>query len=279
LLVFRQALLRAIHFGKEKSMSRKAFFAAFIIDEDTYTSAPGPADHHYVAGDLAQSSFGEQPGVSNIIVWSSAADLVADHRQRGPMTVGHLTGDQPASNPRFRHAPEACPSNHWNRGDDVCADCGADLGTANNDLLAPPPDATPSFRDQLVLTMRDALAFEYYEVRPCIERDRHVTSYRGEDEFSAELARSQEARRKFRAFWSLYGVDRNAVTAIGDFVSKDAAHEVMNAILAIPAAVRNALQDGRSAGCRDRSTVDQTTQSAADWLDDMINQSSNGQRI
>lgn len=29
-----------------------------------------------------------------------------------------------------------CPSNHWNRGDDVCADCGADLN--------PPPD-TPQF--------------------------------------------------------------------------------------------------------------------------------------
>jgi hypothetical protein len=142
-----------------------------------------------------------------------------------------------------------------------------------------PADGTTSFRDHLASTMRDSPAFEYYEVRPCIERDRHVTSYRDEDEFSAELARSQEARREFRAFWSLYGLDRNAATAIGDFISKDAAHEVMNAILAVPAAVRNALQDARPARGQNRSTVDQTAQSAADWLDDMINQSSNSERI
>lgn len=32
-----------------------------------------------------------------------------------------------------------CPSNHWNDGDDVCADCGADLnapGRHTPDLLA-----------------------------------------------------------------------------------------------------------------------------------------------
>jgi len=27
----------------------------------------------------------------------------------------------------FAHQPGRCPSNHWNRGDDICADCGADL--------------------------------------------------------------------------------------------------------------------------------------------------------
>lgn len=27
----------------------------------------------------------------------------------------------------FAHQPEACPSNHWNGGDDICADCGEDL--------------------------------------------------------------------------------------------------------------------------------------------------------
>lgn len=33
-------------------------------------------------------------------------------------------------------------------------------------------------RDHLSPTMRETLAFEYFEVRPCIERDRQVTSYR-----------------------------------------------------------------------------------------------------
>lgn len=27
----------------------------------------------------------------------------------------------------FAHEPDACPSMHWNGGDDICADCGADL--------------------------------------------------------------------------------------------------------------------------------------------------------
>nr|WP_295468862.1 hypothetical protein [Mesorhizobium sp.] len=106
-----------------------------------------------------------------------------------------------------------------------------------------------------------------------------MTSYRDEDEFAAELARSQRAGREFHAFWSVYGVDRNANTAIGDFVSKDAAHEVMNAILAIPAAVSNALQGDQPTRKQDGAGSAHTARSVADWLGDMINQSSNDQRI
>lgn len=260
-------------------MVRKAFFAAFIIDEESYTPEPGPVDHHFVAADLSQSGFGEQPGVSHIVVWNSAADLIADHCQRGPISVDYLSDDQPAPNPRFVHTPETCTSNHSNYGHDIGADCGADLSATSTVVAKPPAGDAPSFRDQLFPTMRDTLAFEYYEVRPCIERDRQVTSYRDEDEFEAELAKSPQAGREFRAFWSLYGVDRNTTSAIGDFVSKDAAHEVMNAILAIPAAARNALQAARPAGGGKRDSIDRAIRSATDWLEDMINQSSNDQRI
>jgi hypothetical protein len=263
-------------------VARKAFFAAFIVDEDNYTPEPGPVDHHFVAADLAQSGFGEQPGVSQIIVWNSAADLVADHCQRGPISVDYLSGDQPAPKSRFVHTPETCPTNHRNHrnhGNDIGADSGADLSATLNHVAKPPAGDSPSFRDQLFPTMRETLAFEYYEVRPCIERHRQVTSYRDEDEFEAELARSPQAGREFRAFWSLYGVDRNTTSAIGDFVSKDAAHEVMNAILAIPAAARNALQAARPAGGGRSDSIDRAIRSATDWLEDMINQSSNDQRI
>lgn len=27
----------------------------------------------------------------------------------------------------YDYTPEACPSKHWNGGDDVCTDCGSDL--------------------------------------------------------------------------------------------------------------------------------------------------------
>ena len=67
--------------------------------------------------------------------------------------------------------------------------------------------------------------------------------------------------------------------AMGDSISKDAAHEVMNAILAIPAAARDAINAQNSARRQNGADCDKAAQMAADWLDDMINQSSNNQRI
>jgi len=142
----------------------------------------------------------------------------------------------------------------------------ADLGASDRRRYRRTPPRSPTVADL---------------VRPgdTVESDSKVTSYRDEEELGAELAKFQTERREFRAFWSLYGVDRNATTAIGDFVSKDTAHEVMNAILAIPAAARNALQGVRPEGNKSRNGMEQAARSAADWLDDMINQSSNDQRV
>lgn len=258
-------------------MARKAFFAAFVVDEEAYTPEPGPVDRHFVIADLAQSSFGEQSGVSNFMVWESAADMIADHRERGPITVDYLLGDASERSRDFAQRPNVCPSNHWNRGDDICSDCGIDLNVSK--AAVPHPTIRPSFRDHLSPTMRETLAFEYFEARPRIERDRQVTSYRDEDEFTAELTRARKSGRELRAFWSLYGVDRSSTMAIGDFVSKDAAHEIMNAILAIPAAARAAINAENSARRQNSADCDKAAQMAADWLDDMINQSSNNQRI
>jgi hypothetical protein len=140
--------------------------------------------------------------------------------------------------------------------------------------------ARSSFRNHLSAAMRNAPAFEYYEVRPCIEMDGEVTSWRDEGEFFAELTRARGSGRAFRTFWSIYGMGADARMAIGDFVSKEAAHEVMNAILAVSAAVRNALdaeiirrQD------HDGAEIQKAVQAATVWLDDLINQSSGEQRI
>lgn len=177
------------------------------------------------------------------------------------------------------YTPETCPSKHWNRGDDICADCGADL---NSGAVTQPDRATTrtKFRDHLSPTMRTALAFEYYEVRPCIERDRQIASYADEQDYAADLTAAQKSGEEFRTFWSLYGVDDTGVhTAIGDFISKDTAHEVMNAILAVPAAARNAIHAATAAKPRNTGDVGTGARAAADWLDDMINQSSNDQRV
>ncbi len=260
-------------------MARKAFLAAFIIDESTYTPEPGPVDNHFIAADLAQSNFGTQSGVSHIVVWNCVDDLIAEDQQRGPITVDYLLEDGSRHDQAFPHTPEACPSRHWNRGDDICADCGADLNPLTPDAVTSPHALRFSFRDQLSPTMRDTLAFEYYEVRPCLERDHQVRSFQDDDAFDVEREIAQKEGRAFRVFWSLYGVDRNTATAIGDFVSKDAAHETMNAILAIPAAVRNALQDQQTDTAANHNRFARNARVAADWLDDMINQSSNLQRI
>ncbi len=234
-------------------MARTLFFAAFVIDEESYTPEPGPVDRHFVCSDLAQSNFGEQPGVSDFIVWETIEELIAE------------TG----------------PSSHWNLGDDPCAACGADLRPASNRTPPDPIDLLPmrSFRDHLSSAMRNALAFEYYEARPCIERDGQITSYADEGDYTADLAVAKSRGGEFHTFWSLYGVDAGIHTAIGNFVSKDAAHAVMNAILAIPAAARNAINDGNAARRSDGQGSADAADRAAIWLDDMINQSSNGERI
>lgn len=147
---------------------------------------------------------------------------------------------------------------------------------------APRPDLTDhrtSFRNQLSPVMQSAMAFEYYEVRPCIEQDEWFKSYTDETDYSAELVELQSRGEEFRTFWLLFGVDGEARIRIGDFATESAAHEVMNAILAVPAAARNAIgaEDAtRSVGRHDIASV---ARRAADWLDDMINQSSNKQRI
>ncbi len=227
-------------------MPRKMFFAAFIIDEENYTSEPGPVDRHFVCWDLARSSFGEQQGVSNLVVWDGIEELIAEHRQHGPFTAAYLAGG------------------------------GEEATAARLDALR----ATPSsFRDCLPASMRGVPAFEYYEVRPCIERDHQITSYVREDEYAAELVGAQSWGEDVRTFWCLYGIDAGTRTAIGDFVTRDAAHEVMNAILAVPAAARNAINATRTIRRSLTSEVDGPAGRAADWLDDMINQSSNEQRI
>lgn len=262
-------------------MATKAFFAAFVIDEESYTPEPGPVDLHFVVSDLAQSNFAEQPGVSNFHVWDSIEDLIAEHLQQGPITTDYLKGEEQAEPGPFAHAPETCPSNHWNRGDDICVDCGADLNRLPiaTQVGAVRPLSAPSFRDHLSPVMRNAPAFEYYEVRPCIERDRQIASYADEDDYTADLGAAQRSGVEFRTFWSLYGVDAGAHTPIGDFVSKDAAHEVMNAILAVPAAARNAIDAEHPVRCADGSGIENVAGRASDWLDDMINQSSNALRI
>lgn len=52
--------------------------------------------------------------------------------------------------------PTACPSNHWNDGNDICADCGADLSLPSK----PAPQHTPG-----PWRVRHVHQYNRYEVR------------------------------------------------------------------------------------------------------------------
>lgn len=131
------------------------------------------------------------------------------------------------------------------------------------------------------------MKFEYLEVRPCIDIGGNVVSYTDEEEFQNKVAELSAAKLRrplrFKTFWTLYG--RHSVggkifaaTAIGDFTTKQKAHEVMNAILAPMALARDKIRDGVDEE-RDNGLVITAAERAACDLEDFINQSSNMERI
>lgn len=132
------------------------------------------------------------------------------------------------------------------------------------------------------------MKFQYFEVRPCIEtftrladqtEEGSVDSYRSEEDYEAALAQAEASGNRFNAFWTLYGIDSEGLGfAIGDFTTEEAAHEIMNAILAPMAEARDTLD----AGDRNNVGVDvlrQRIDRASSMLEDFINQCSNSERI
>lgn len=133
---------------------------------------------------------------------------------------------------------------------------------------------------------RPPMAFEYYEVLPCIEWEGgDVDSYRTEDERQEALKSnltSSPALYVNRDFYTLYGLysdgaDGLLSIAIGDFTLKADAMEVMNAILAPMAKARNELLKGARIAT-DIGSLRAGISDVANALDDVINQSSNGER-
>ena len=135
------------------------------------------------------------------------------------------------------------------------------------------------------------MEFEYLEVRPCIEIKGEVSSYLDEDEFNRERDRLSSVRLwrrlKFNTYWSLYGrysektpdgKTQFLAMAIGDFASKEDAHEVMNAILAPMAKARDLIDDNVEIES-DRGAVVTGPERASALLEDFINQCSNHERI
>ncbi|MER8406977.1 hypothetical protein NKH16_19975 [Mesorhizobium sp. M1307] len=131
------------------------------------------------------------------------------------------------------------------------------------------------------------MKFQYFEIRPCVDFGDHIESYLGEPEFIATIGdkactpegaeREAEQRRAAAGitkpvFWTIYGRDEEGLAmAVGDFTTFADADEIMNAILAPMAEARDLIRDG------DDGRTDAET--AANNLDDFVNQCSNSDRI
>jgi hypothetical protein len=138
------------------------------------------------------------------------------------------------------------------------------------------------------------MKFQYFEIRPCVNFGDHIDSYMGEREYVATIGdevytpegaeREAEAARAAAGitapvFWTIYGRDEEGLAmAVGDFATYTGAEEIMNAILAPMAAVRDVLY----AECdrfQHNGTAHGTVRRAACDLDDFINQCSNSDRL
>ena len=148
---------------------------------------------------------------------------------------------------------------------------------------APPRYPSPSWRDHLNPGMRECTAFEYYEVRPAIERHGDVQSFTSETAFINTFNVLVRKGVPHKAYWTLYGRydqghGETLAMAIGDFTTKEDAFEVMNAILAVPAAAMHTLDAGSATNIQ-RITLNRHVADASSLLEDMIMQSSNGERL
>lgn len=132
------------------------------------------------------------------------------------------------------------------------------------------------------------MRFQYFEIRPCVEKDGDTHSFLGEPEFhhsiggqvctpAGALAEAEAFRQQHGVespvFWTIYGRDEEGLAmAVGDFNTFEAALEIMNAILAPMAAARDKIWEAAEGYSADVYRV-------ADDLDDVINQCSNRERL
>ncbi len=88
-------------------MAKLIFIAAFTVETDDFA---GPGES-VTRDDIAEYLCNLQDdGVRDVIVWSSAADMVSDHVEHGPIDVAYLTDEEPdaeTASPVIDPTPEA----------------------------------------------------------------------------------------------------------------------------------------------------------------------------
>lgn len=126
------------------------------------------------------------------------------------------------------------------------------------------------------------MAFEYLEIRPCIDQGGNITSFTDVSEFNRECGLLTEAEWHYSTCWTLYGryadeAGQFLAMAIGDFSTKEDALAVMNAILAPMTKARDIIDAG-SPDTAISPSRDRLRASSA-VLEDFINQSSSHERL
>lgn len=133
------------------------------------------------------------------------------------------------------------------------------------------------------------MAFEYFEVRPCLEvtdtdGEKHVDSFTDEALYDAERALLDANAKPYETFWTVYGRynDGNGAflaEAIADRSTKQDAHKLLYAILAPMAAARDLAEGDEFEAAHQPGCIISPAERAAGYLADVINQSSNEERI
>ena len=132
------------------------------------------------------------------------------------------------------------------------------------------------------------MAFEYLEIRPCIDQGGNITSFTDVSEFNRECGLLTEAEWHYSTCWTLYGryaddAGQLLAMAIGDFSTKEDAFDVMNAILGPMAQARDELTEAsRGFDLDDRAKRRlflTAVQDVTNDLEDFINQSSSRERL
>lgn len=128
-----------------------------------------------------------------------------------------------------------------------------------------------------------SIAFEYFEVRPCIDQGGNITSFVDEAEFTRECSLLTEAEWHYSTCWTIYGrytdeAGQLLAVGIGDFLEKADAFTIMNAILAPMAKARDKIRFGVDEERDNGLTITAAERAACD-LEDFINQSSNHERL
>ena len=117
--------------------------------------------------------------------------------------------------------------------------------------------------------------FQYYEIRPCVNRLGQIESFLGgsDENGNPKPEGSFEAARLvgLPVFWTLYGHKDGGMEAIGDFKTFDGAYETMESILHPLVEARDFLNDipGMEKGCVEMRSK----------LEDILNQSTTRERL